>query len=324
MSDCSQPSRVSGVSRVRGRYSSVAASAGRLRCSSRRSRPRVASSGWPTSRWLVSSRAAPSPCSAGKRLPQLVAGVRQPQVQIVMVGQRARAVRCRCTPAGCGRTARAGRAARWPPPAAGQWFSRAGCAGDRQGRCGHQRAPQLRLPVQVGVEVAPCCRPASRPAAAGAAGRRRRTARPAGGPPRIGDRGAARLSAPMSKWPRCVASVAHHGSSKRAVDDLQQRPRHRLGRPGIVVDRPGDLGDQRRAGCGTPRRRTRRHHRCGRAPARAKAAGSASAPRRGPAPAPVPRANGSGSGFGQQRAEPVGKQVGPLGTVKVKRHRASP
>ena len=40
----------------RPRYSSVCGSAGRLRCSSRRSRPRVASSGWPTSRWLVSSR----------------------------------------------------------------------------------------------------------------------------------------------------------------------------------------------------------------------------------------------------------------------------
>ncbi len=55
MSDCSQPSRVSGRSWA-PRYSSVCGSGGRLRCSSRRSRPRVASSGCPTSRWLVSSR----------------------------------------------------------------------------------------------------------------------------------------------------------------------------------------------------------------------------------------------------------------------------
>ncbi|MEQ0608351.1 hypothetical protein ABLN72_09750 [Mycobacterium tuberculosis] len=31
-----------------------------------------------------------------------------------------------------------------------------------------------------------------------------------------------------------------------------------------------------------------------------------------------------GLGIGQQRAEPVGKQIGALGTVQVKRHRASP
>ncbi len=66
MSDCSQPSRVSGRGGA-GRYSSVAAAAGRLRCSSRRSRPRVASAGCPTWRWLVSARRGIGPCSPASR-----------------------------------------------------------------------------------------------------------------------------------------------------------------------------------------------------------------------------------------------------------------
>ena len=62
MSDCSQPSSVSGRS-ADPRHSSVCGSAGRLRCSSRRSRPSVASSGCPTSRCDVSPRAGTVPCT---------------------------------------------------------------------------------------------------------------------------------------------------------------------------------------------------------------------------------------------------------------------
>ena len=87
MSDCSQPSSVSGRSPP-PTNSSVCGSAGRLRCSSRRSRPRVASSGWPTARWLVSSRRGDRAAQSGQRTPQVVAGMRQPQVQVVVGGQR--------------------------------------------------------------------------------------------------------------------------------------------------------------------------------------------------------------------------------------------
>ena len=65
-SSCSQPSSVSGVA-GEGRWRSVAAAAARDNCSSRLSRPRVASRGWSATWWLVSAARSPAVVPAAAR-----------------------------------------------------------------------------------------------------------------------------------------------------------------------------------------------------------------------------------------------------------------
>ena len=85
----SQPSMVAGASGSPWwRSVASAATAARLRWSSRTSRPRVASSGWPTSRWLRSSARGTAPVDAAQGLPQVVARVREPEVEVVVGGER--------------------------------------------------------------------------------------------------------------------------------------------------------------------------------------------------------------------------------------------
>ena len=107
--------------------------------------------------------------------------------------------------------------------------------------------------------------------------------------------------------------------SEAIVDHLEQRPDERVGRPRIVVDGPGDLGDERvrvaERDAGTD----------------AVGTGAAAEDVRQPLAEPSLDAFGRHDDqllgeriverIGQQRAEPVGKQVGSLGTVKMKCHR---
>ncbi|CKQ87640.1 Uncharacterised protein [Mycobacterium tuberculosis] len=107
------------------------------------------------------------------------------------------------------------------------------------------------------------------------------------------------------------------------VDHRQQRPRQGFRRPRVVVEGAGDLGDQ---GLRIAERDAGAHP--------VGAARPAAQHERKPLAQPAFHAAGSdqhqflrervGLGIGQQRAEPVGKQIGALGTVQVKRHRASP
>ena len=294
MSDCSQPSSVSGL---------VGAGRGIRRSRAGRQRAlqltQVAAQGLqqrmarPPAGWC--RRARHRAADAGERLPQRVAGVRQPQVQVVMGGQRVEQLDVGARQPGVPEQRQprrqVGRAFAQP----GNGLLRAGRAADRRGR--GRPAPATVPAARPGrCRGRPGCRPASRPAAADAAWRRRRTARPAGAPPNSGDPGAARPRPRSSEVAQMRCQRAAPRLIQRAVDDLQQRPRHGLGRPRIVVDGAGDLGDQRAADCGTtpPRTRRRRGRACARA--HAKAAGSASVPRRAPAPVPAPRRTGRAAG----------------------------
>lgn len=121
----------------------------------------------------------------------------------------------------------------------------------------------------------------------------------------------------MAKWPECVASVRHHGWS-RLADDLQQRPHHGVRRPGVVVGGAGDLGDER---VRVPELDPRTH-----------AVGTRTAAEDvGQALAQPPldaagwhqdqlHREGIVEGPAEEGAKTVGEEVGPLGTVKVKRH----
>ena len=117
MSDCSQPSSVSGRSRptevfvglrVGGQaalqFAQVAAEGGQQRV------PDVAVAG------VVA--AGDRAVHAGERLPQVVAGVRQPQVEVVVGGQGVEQFDLGGWAAGCGRTATAAPAGRSVTPAA--------------------------------------------------------------------------------------------------------------------------------------------------------------------------------------------------------------
>ena len=161
-----------------------------------------------------------SPCVPRERPPQLVAGVRQPQVQFVVGGQRLRAVRCRCRPAGCARTTTAAPAGRLGLHAAGRRSSGGGCAGDRRrcarpaparvraaspgrrrGRSRSRRQPvdeQLRTLPGVGGEQPgqPACH------------------RVAPASPQLG------LFAGVRSGPDASPACAHHGSVEAGVDDF--------------------------------------------------------------------------------------------------------
>ena len=106
-SDCSQPSIVSGavgltvvvVGRVDGGEAALAARG-------RRGPGWPAAGGRPAVAEVVGA-ARPEPRSPAQRPPQVVARVREPQVQVVVGRERGQQRRSRCWASGCGRRARA-------------------------------------------------------------------------------------------------------------------------------------------------------------------------------------------------------------------------
>ena len=151
---------------------------------------------------------------AGERSPQVVAGVRQPQVQVVVGGQRLEQLDLGAGQPGVTEQRQPLAAGRSVTPAAAQRFWRAGCAADRRRR--GPAAPATAAAASRGRRRGRrrCRRRASRRAVAAAGRRRTRTGRRAGARRRSGGPAAARFSSPASKWPRWVASVRHHGSSR--------------------------------------------------------------------------------------------------------------
>jgi len=108
-----------------------------------------------------------------------------------------------------------------------------------------QSAPELRLPAQVGVEPAVVTgEPALlelRPLPRIRREQSRKTAR---------DGVPAALAELLLLAPLEVAEVGRDGPApglvEAGVDDVEQRPRHGVRRPWVVLDGPGELGDQRR------------------------------------------------------------------------------
>ena len=143
----SQPSSVSGSAVAATSRRAVVAPAPRLRCSSRWSRPREASSGCRTRRWLTSAARGVGPVEVGEPLPQVVARVRQPQVEVVVGGQRAQQLDLGGRHAGCGRTARSAAAGRSARRAAARRSAACRCGRDRRAdrsRQGRARAAAAR------------------------------------------------------------------------------------------------------------------------------------------------------------------------------------
>ena len=252
----------------------------------------------------------------GERLPQVVAGVRQPQVQVVVGGQRVEQFDLGAGQPGVTeqRDAARGRSVgdscsvtsgfrvpdvRWVGVDAVQ-----------------QRAPQVRLPVEVGVEAVRRHRPPSRRAAAAAAARRRRRGRPVGARRRSAGPSAVRFSSPASKCPRWVASVLHQSVVAAVVDDVEQRPDERVGMPRVVVVGPGDLGDERA--------RVAERDACADAVLSGPAAEDVRQPLAQPPLDALGRdddellGEGVGQRIGEQGTEAVGQQVGPLSAVEMK------
>ena len=210
MSDCSQPeqglaSGGGGADVLVGRRLG-----GQARCSSRRSRPSVSSSGWSAARRLVSSRRGIAPLIAGERAPQLVAGVRQPQMQLVVGRQRVEQFDIGACQAGVPEQ-------RQPCRQVGRPFAQPGdglLVTDVRGigvDALDQRPPQFGLPGQVGVEVLRIAvQPVDQqlrtlPSVGG------EQARPAVRATEYRRPRRSSASASVSKWPKCVASMRHQG-----------------------------------------------------------------------------------------------------------------
>jgi hypothetical protein len=110
------------------------------------------------------------------------------------------------------------------------------------------------------------------------------------------------------------------GVRKAGVDGLEQRPGHGLRRPRIVVDRAGDLGDQRGRGA-------ERHPGADPVGRRETGAEHVREPLAQPAFHAARRHQHEllgeriGKRIGQQPAEPVGEEVGAISTMEMKRHR---
>ena len=222
------PSRVSRFGRRRPRYSSVAGLAGRLRCSSRRSRPSVASSGCWAARSAGVVAAGDRAVDAGERLPQVVAGVRQPQVQVVVGGQRVEQLDVGARQPGvpeqrqpCGQVGRA-----FAQPGDGLLLPDVrGIGVDAV----DQRPPQFRLPGQVGVEVwRVAVQPVDQQLRTLPGVGREQAGQPPGHriPPAAAQLGlvVGRLEVAQMRCQRAAPRLV-----EPAVDDLQQRPRHGVG-----------------------------------------------------------------------------------------------
>ena len=183
-----------------------------------------------------------------------------------------------------------------------------------------QRAPQLGLPAQVGVEVVGLAvEPVDE----------QLRALPGVGGEQPGEPSGHRVAPALPQLLLLVVLEVPEVGGERAaprlveaaVDDLEQRPDHRVGRPRVVVDGAGDLGDQR--------------VRAAERDAGADTVGAVAAaedvgqPLAQPALDALRRHDDEflgervGQRVGQQRAETVGKEVGALGTVEMKRHLSS-
>ncbi len=141
--------------RAPGRNSSRPWQAGRLRCNSRRSRPRVASSGCFARAVALVVAAGDHPALVGQRGPQIGAGVRQPQVHVVVRRRGPPAVRCRWRAAGCGRTATAVRAGRRPRSRSCTRVLACRTCGGSIAIVATRRRHSSRLPGEVVIEALP-------------------------------------------------------------------------------------------------------------------------------------------------------------------------
>ncbi len=187
---------------------------------------------------------------------------------------------------------------------------------------GDQGPPQRRLPVQVGTEIAhSAVQPIDKQVRTLPGVRREQPGEPA--------RHRVAPAAPEfglfagGKVAQMRRQRAAPGLGEAGVDRLQQRPCHRVRRPRIVIDRAGDRGDQRAR---TPEQHAGAHAVVTVRPA----------PERVRKPLAQPAFYAAGRHqdqllgervrrqLGQKRSQSIGKQVGPLGTVQVKRHRGSP
>ena len=265
------------------------------------------------------------PLEIREPLPQVGAGVRQPQVEVVVGGERAQQLDLRGRHPGVAeqRDARrqVGRSGAQPLDGCGVPLGR-----DRRADRSRQGAPERRLPGQVGVEVA------AEAVAVAAGGPVDQELRPLGGVRReqAGEPARDGVAAPTPEL-RLVAGVTmaeveRQGGRPRLVEALvehrQQGPGERVGRPRVLVTGAGQLGDQR------PRE-----------PELDAGAHSVSPARRGAEPVREPLAEPPLHAAGrhehqlgrervvqrrrQQLAEGIGEQVGPRGAVEVEHHSAT-
>ncbi len=248
---CSRPSRVSGAVGGRGSSSSVAIAADdRARCSSRVSRPRLASRGCRTRRWLSSSARSTAPPGPVRVCQSAGDGCgSQTWTSRSAASASSRSISVTDSRVWPNRESRTGRS-----NASGSSRSRATVAAWRSSGEG----PSTR---SVSRRQSSGCQARSAgsgaPAAVGVAprgpvGHQRR---PLSGVRREepGQPACHREAPPHPEiglvTARSVAQVLGQGGCpglvETAVDHVEQRPGERVGSPGVVVAGAGDLGDQR-------------------------------------------------------------------------------
>ena len=278
----------------------------RLRWSSRTSRPSVASSGWSTRRWLRSSRRGTGPVSP-RSARHITSLVRQPHVDVVGLGQRREQldlgdghprVAEQREPRG-----QVGHAGAQPAEGLGVPDVRRRRTDPATSAC-QSRGCQARSSSSV-----PPCPSVGRPSSQSTRSCGRCTAYDA---KRAAMRRATAYlrprrnsaSSPVSKWPRCRASVRFHPrrGSRRSPRAGARRARPA---PRVVLDGAGELGDQGPRRAGTPPRSAVERPAAVTAPAEpVREPLAATAPRRGPAPAPAPSRTGPPAGA------PAGRRAG--------------
>ena len=256
----------------------------------------------------------------GERLPQVVARVRQPQVQVVVGGQRLEQFDVggwQVQPEHAKPLGQVGRA--FPQPGErlcvpDVW----GVGVDALDEC----PPQVGLPLQVLVEAVAdavgglAVEPVDEHLWPLASVGREQTRQPA----------CHRIAATSTQFGFVAGvEVAQMRCERSApvvvaagVDGVQQWPGHRVRRPGIVVNCAGDLGDQR---CGGAERHPGAH-----------SVGAVAPPEHVGESLAQPPLHAArrhqhqflgervGQGIGQQRTEPVGEEVGAISTMEVERH----
>ncbi|KMO84218.1 hypothetical protein MCHUDSM44219_00810 [Mycolicibacterium chubuense] len=183
------------------------------------------------------------PVASPQRHPQIVAGVRQPQVQLVVRAERVQQFDLGERQSGVTEQRQPARQVGGGVPQPRNGF------GVPDGRRvgvdpSQQRAVELRLPPQVRVERVG--------AAFGPVDQQLRALAGVGGE-QAGDPAGDGVAAALTQLPLLallgVAEVRGERRAprlvQRAVDDVEQRPDHGVGRPGVVVGGVGQFGDQR-------------------------------------------------------------------------------